>query len=123
MSALPVVVVMIVLGVIDIAMGVLAAYLDKSVSSQKMREGFAQKAALLLSLVGVAVVDPLVAFPLTVGFATGFALSQLVSIVENAGRLGVDIPKDMFDRLVKLRGEKAPIKHRRKKPPDLGEGK
>lgn len=115
-AALPIVYAVLALSSLDMVMGLLGAWYAKQFSSQKLREGVVQKAALLLLLAALAVMDPFVALPLTFGFGFFFALSQIISLVENAGRLGIEIPKELFDKLVKLRGEKAPIK--KKKPPD-----
>lgn len=100
---------LIVLMVIDIVTGVLVAINDLKLSSRAMRKGLVKK-ALILCLVGTAAMlenclehrfglPDLVLTEAVCGF---FAASEGLSIIENAGNLGVPIPKVLKMALVQL---------------------
>lgn len=86
------------LTILDFFMGLLGAVYRRDVQSSKWREGVMGKAAILLILVGVAVVDPLIpnvsiplgATALTVTVSASFAValvgSELKSMAENLGQ-------------------------------------
>lgn len=93
-----------VLIVLDLVSGLLYAWATKSVSSDASYRGMAKK-AMMLVLVGAASTyngtQPL-GFDAAAAVAGFFCTTELISIIENAGRLGVPIPKVLMDAIAKL---------------------
>lgn len=86
-----VVVLMVLMG-LDVLTGVLAAGKERRASSEAAHRGMVKKGATLLLIVAAVVVEPfLPGVPLAMLGAGGFMLVELLSLVENAGRLGVSV--------------------------------
>lgn len=102
----PLVQTLVVLILLDFASGLLYAWSCGAVSSDASYRGMAKKAMMLL-LVGAAhaynATQPL-GFDAGTAVAGFFCTTELISIVENAGRLGLPIPKPLMDALAKLGG-------------------
>lgn len=96
---------LVVLSVIDYTTGVLAAFATGTVCAAVGYRGLAKK-VLTLILVGTAqyIVRP---FSLTLDLgsivALMFALNEGISIVENAAKAGVPIPRPLLDALVRAK--------------------
>jgi toxin secretion/phage lysis holin len=113
--------VFIVLMGIDFLSGSLNAWRDKDVDSSRSHGGMVKKAQMLL-LWGAAralefsipiMIDiPVVGqMTLSAGLASMFAVTEFISIVENAGKAGVKLPAVFSERFAKLRqiaGDEAP---------------
>lgn len=103
----PLIQTLVVLILLDFASGLLYAWSTGAVSSDASYRGMAKKAMMLL-LVGAAhaynATQPL-GFDAGTAVAAFFCTTELISIVENAGRLGLPIPKPLMDALAKLGGE------------------
>jgi toxin secretion/phage lysis holin len=92
---------LLVVQVIDIASGVLAAASRGEVDGSIAGKGVGRKAMVWLVVLGVAVLQPLVGFDFdqALGFdaasavAAFYALADGLSIVTNAERAGVPVPK------------------------------
>lgn len=98
---------LILLMVADVATGWLAAYASRSISSEVSGKGMAKKAAMLI-LVGVAtVLQWETGQPLADATAGFFVAHELVSILENTGRAGAPVPDALRDALPKM-GPKPP---------------
>ena len=102
----PLVQTLVVLILLDFASGLLYAWSTGAVSSDASYRGMAKKAMMLL-LTGAAsaynATQPL-GFDAGTAVAGFFCTTELISIVENAGRLGLPIPKPLMDALAKLGG-------------------
>jgi toxin secretion/phage lysis holin len=103
----PMVKTLAVLMFLDVVSGGLLAASTRTVSSDASFHGMAKK-AMMLVLVGAAHVynatQPL-GFDASAGVASFFATTELISIFENAGRLGLPIPKPLVDVFEKLRSK------------------
>ncbi|MCW5939898.1 MAG: phage holin family protein [Fimbriimonadaceae bacterium] len=102
---------LLVLMACDVLMGLLIAFGRKEVSSSVSRVGMARKAAVLLVVAVAYLVETYVQTPVGLATAAFFALTEALSVVENAARLGVPIPGFLRAALAKLRseGEARPI--------------
>lgn len=91
--------------VIDVLTGVAVAWQGKEIRSSKLRDGLAKKLISLLLVILAAVLEPqftsLLPFPFDLSDAAAYAftLAELVSIVENAARGGVNVPQGLLDIL------------------------
>jgi toxin secretion/phage lysis holin len=104
-SARPFVLLLVVLMGIDLAMGLLCAFVSKKLSSSASWRGACKKAGTLLVVsVGVAL-DPFVSdIALGKVIALFYGVTEALSILENAGRLGIPLPSSLLEALSKLRG-------------------
>lgn len=95
---------LITLIVIDIFSGLILAKSSGEISSDASFKGMGKKAMMLL-LVGAAhtynATQPL-GFDAGVAVAAFFCTTELISIIENAGRIGLPIPRVLIDALEKL---------------------
>jgi toxin secretion/phage lysis holin len=100
----PLVQTLVVLIGLDFASGIILASTTGTVSSDASFRGMGKK-AMMLVLVGAAsaynATQPL-GFDAGAAVAGFFCTTELISIVENAGRLGLPIPKTLTDALAKL---------------------
>lgn len=85
---------LVVLIVLDILTGLAVGYIRQEIHSDASRKGMVKK-ALILVLVGAAhtfnATQPL-GFDAASGVAGFFALTELISIIENCANVGVPIP-------------------------------
>ena len=92
---------------LDVVSGVILAGARRKISSDASFRGMAKK-AMMLVLVGAAHVynatRPL-GFDAASAVAAFFATTEFISILENAGRLGLPIPKPLTDVVEKLRSK------------------
>lgn len=97
-DAYPWVGILLVLMLADIVTGLLAGIVLKRISSKISWAGMAKKSIVLI-LVGVsAIVESQTnGIPLAKLVASAFTISELISIVENASRSGIIIPKPLAD--------------------------
>ena len=108
-AAKPVAIVLIALMAIDIAMGLLCAFFAKQLSSSASWRGTAKKAGTLLIVAVSAVLDPYVPdVALAKVVALFYCVTEALSILENAGRLGIPLPSSLLETLSKLRGPQTP---------------
>lgn len=103
-SSYPALGILLALMGIDILMGLGAAFKTKQVSSAASFNGMLKKSGMLLFLSAAAVLEPytdgLMPSKLV---ATLFILTEVLSIVENAKRLGVPIPKAITEALANFK--------------------
>jgi len=101
----PVVGILFLMILLDVAIGLCAAIITKTVSSTVSQHGMIRKVINLL-LIGVgAVLEPYAGgIPLSKMIAMAFIVTEAISITENAARAGVPVPKPLLDVLQKLRG-------------------
>lgn len=97
---------LIALIVLDYISGVIAAAVEKRLSSEVGAKGIAKKIFMLLivalaNIVDTSVIgDEHVLKTVTVVF---YICNECISLVENAGRIGVPVPKKLLDVLEQLR--------------------
>ena len=97
---------LLVLIVLDYISGVVAAALEKRLSSEIGARGIAKKAFMLFIVAVANIVDinvigeGNVLRAVTVVF---YIANECISLIENAGRLGVPVPKKLLDVLAQLR--------------------
>lgn len=102
----------------DVCMGLMVAWADKTVNSSVSRVGMFRKVGTAL-LVGTAyTIEPHAqGVPLGLLTSLAFVVTELISVTENAARLGIPVPQPLIDVLSKLRGERAaPITVRLEQP-------
>ena len=97
---------LIALIVLDYVSGVIAAAVEKRLSSEVGAKGIAKKIFMLLivalaNIVDTSVIgDGHVLKTVTVVF---YICNECISLIENAGRIGVPVPKKLLDVLEQLR--------------------
>jgi len=100
----PMIQTLLILIALDFASGFLLAWSTGAICSDASFRGMTKKAMMLL-LVGAAstynATQPL-GFDCAVAVAGFFCTTELISIVENAGRIGLPIPGPLMDAIAKL---------------------
>ena len=97
---------LIALIILDYISGVIAAAVEKRLSSEVGAKGIAKKIFMLLivalaNIVDINVIgDGHVLKTVTVVF---YICNECISLIENAGRIGVPVPKKLMDVLEQLR--------------------
>ena len=97
---------LIALIILDYISGVIAAAVEKRLSSEVGAKGIAKKIFMLLivalaNIVDINVIgDGHVLRTVTVVF---YICNECISLIENAGRIGVPVPKKLLDVLEQLR--------------------
>ena len=100
------IVALIALIILDYISGVIAAAVEKRLSSEVGAKGIAKKIFMLLivalaNIVDINVIgDGHVLKTVTVVF---YICNECISLIENAGRIGVPVPKKLLDVLEQLR--------------------
>jgi toxin secretion/phage lysis holin len=98
--------VLIVLMAVDIATGILAAFIHREVSSDVSFRGIARKAIVLLVVAAGAWVEPVVQLPIGDAVAGFYAVHEGLSILENVTRAGLPVPPVLREALAKLSPER-----------------
>ena len=100
----PVVLTLMVMMVLDVAMGLVCAIGLKTVSSTASFRGMSKKAAMLLIVAVAVALDPFMP-NVVLGklVALFYCTTEGLSILENAGRAGVPLPSWLKDSLAKLK--------------------
>lgn len=99
---------LIALIILDYISGVIAAAVEKRLSSEVGAKGIAKKIFMLLivalaNIVDTSVIgDGHVLKTVTVVF---YICNECISLIENAGRIGVPVPKKLLDVLEQLRNK------------------
>lgn len=107
-SADGLIIALVVLIVMDYISGVMAAAVEKRLSSEVGAKGIAKKVFMLLIVAVANIVDinvigeGHVLRAVTVVF---YIANECISLIENAGRLGVPVPKKLLDVLAQLRNK------------------
>ncbi len=100
---------LVTLIVIDYVSGVIAAAAEKKLSSAAGAKGIAKKVFMLLIVAAANIADIGIigeGHVLKSVTAVFYAANECISIIENAGRLGVPVPKKLLDVLEQLKKEK-----------------
>ena len=111
---------LIILMLLDVAMGLVLAFGDRRLNSATSWRGMTKKVGILLVVCLAAVIEPYAnGFPLVDMSAGFYAVTEGISVLENAGRLGIPMFGPLKDALTKLRGESTqPITLRIENSPD-----
>lgn len=94
---------------LDYISGVVAAAAEKKLSSEVGAKGIAKKVFMLLIVAAANVADiNLIGEGHTLKSVTAvfYAANECISLIENAGRLGVPVPKKLVDVLEQLKKDK-----------------
>ncbi len=100
---------LVVLIILDYISGVIAAVVEKKLSSEVGAKGIAKKIFMLLIVAVANIVDinvigeGHVLKSVTMVF---YIANECISLIENGGRLGVPVPKKLLDVLEQLRNKK-----------------
>lgn len=96
--------ILVVLMVMDVVFGLLVAFVKKEVSSTVSLLGMSKKVGVLL-FVGLAfLIEPFSGGVPTSTLVVGFySVTELVSVTEKAGILGVPVPRVIKDSMAKYR--------------------
>ena len=104
----------------DILFGIAVAYVTKTISSKLSQIGMLRKAAVILitgmSLACEQAVSGVIDVPLSSMVAGLFAVSEFISIVENAAIIGVPIPQQVAEALIVLKRNYKPVDIRTMQP-------
>jgi len=95
--------------VLDYISGVIAAIAEKKLSSAVGAKGIAKKIFMLLIVAVANIVDINVigeGHVLRTVTTAFYIANECISLIENAGRLGVPVPKKLMDVLEQLKKEK-----------------
>lgn len=100
---------LIALIVLDYITGIIAAFVERKLSSEVGARGIAKKMIMLLTVAVANVVDVSVIGEgnvLRSVAALFYIANEGISLLENGARLGVPMPKKLIDVLVQLKSEK-----------------
>jgi toxin secretion/phage lysis holin len=105
---------LILLMIVDMVSGILAAFITKTVDSEVGSRGVAKK-AMIIMIVALAhwlQSAAIIGIPIGEVVAGFYCAIQAISVMENAARAGVPVPKSLKDALVALNktGEGVPDK-------------
>lgn len=88
---------------LDILLGFFVAWSNAQLRSGIAWRGMLKKAGALIVIGVTNLIDPVLKLEASTVVAVYYCASESLSILENAGRLGVPLPKILTDRLEKLR--------------------
>lgn len=94
---------LLALQALDILLGLLLAFSQSRARSGAVWRGAAKKAGALVVISVTHLIDPIVKLELSAIVAVYYCVSETLSILENAARLGVPLPKFLTERLEKIR--------------------
>lgn len=108
-NSYPIVGALLVLMLLDVMVGLAAAFVTKSVSSTVSYKGMVRKVIMLLLVAVASVLDPYAGdIPVSKLTAMFFIATEGISILENAKRAGVPIPDWLGEVLAKLKNGDKP---------------
>lgn len=97
---------LIALVIVDYVSGVCAAIYEKRLNSGTGFRGILKKVAILLVVMVAQVIGQVVGVELLRSVVIGFYIAnESISVVENAGKLDIGIPKKLLDVLEQLKKE------------------
>lgn len=88
---------------IDVAMGLLLAFITKQLNSSINWLGLTKKVAVILMIAMAGLLDPLIPGNLMICTTCAYIVYEGISITENAALLGLPIPQVIKDALAKVR--------------------
>lgn len=110
LKSMPVVATLILLMGADTASGLFLAIAKGMLNSTISWRGVSRKAIVLLIVSSAGVLQPLVPqIPVMNIIGTFYIITELISILENAGAAGVPLPNGIIQSLLKMRDQKASL--------------
>lgn len=106
--------ILVIFAIIDYASGLTAAWINHEVSSQKGLRGIAKKTFILTLVIVADKIDFMLGGNdfLRNSILYGLIANETISILENAGRMGIPIPKPFYLALEKLKSKsEEEVKH------------
>ena len=96
---------LLVLMALDIASGLIAGYITRSLSSDVSWRGMAKKSLVLLLVAACEILQRTwnLGLPLASAVVGFYIVHEMISIVENTARAGLPMPKTLASALRKLR--------------------
>ena len=94
---------LIALQALDILLGFFVAWSNAQLRSGIAWRGMLKKAGALVVIGVTHLIDPVLNLQASTVVAVYYCASETLSVLENAGKLGVPLPKFLTDRLEKLR--------------------
>lgn len=95
---------------LDFATGIIAAFVQKRLSSTASLRGITKKVLILIVILTAHLIER--AFGLELGLekiaALGYTANEAISIIENCAHAGVWIPQQIVDALAKITGKSVP---------------
>ncbi len=98
----PLVQLLLILMCTDMATGLLAAVVNREVSSSVTFRGVCKKAIVLLMVGAGVALEQQLQVPVDDAIAGFYCAGEVISIMENAARAGLPVPQALKDILVKL---------------------
>jgi len=98
---------LLVLMALDIASGLVAGYITRSLSSDVSWRGMAKKSLVLLLIAACEILQRTwnLGLPLASAVVGFYIVHEMISIVENTARAGLPMPRALTSALRKLRAE------------------
>lgn len=106
----PLVHTLLVLMALDVLSGLVAAYVTRSVSSDASWRGMAKKTLILMIVAGSEIMDAAwrLDVPIAAMVAGFYCVHEAISLMENAVRAGVPLPRALVQALRKLEEQMPP---------------
>ena len=104
----PLIGILLILMLIDIVTGIIAAFIAKTISSSASWSGMGKKVITLLAVAMGAVIEPYAGIPLGGAISLFYIVTEGISITENMDRAGVPVPPPLRDALAKFRDSQKP---------------
>jgi toxin secretion/phage lysis holin len=99
----PAVQLLLILMVLDVASGTVAGVTARNLSSETAFAGLAKKALILILVAGAAALQPQSGVSFLASAVAGFyATHEALSVIENAAKAGVPIPRVLRDALTRV---------------------
>lgn len=107
--SLPLIGTLLLLIIFDIITGISAAWYSSTVNSSTSFRGMIKKANMLfyVSFGGIIQQQLLPQFPIASLIAGAFICNEIISILENAAMMGIQLPDEVTKRLLKYNASKA----------------
>jgi toxin secretion/phage lysis holin len=101
---------LLVLMALDVASGLIAGYVARSLSSDVSWRGMAKKSLVLLLVAACEILQRTwnLGLPLASAVVGFYIVHELISIVENTGRAGLPLPRTLMNAITKLRAAADP---------------
>lgn len=94
--------------VLDYITGLMVGYVNKELSSSIGKKGLAKKVYIILLIFAVHLIQKLgfdLAGYTADGLAIAYAFLELLSIIENGGKIGAPVPQRLRDAIAALKGK------------------
>jgi len=98
---------LLILIALDIITGIAAGYYTRSLSSNQTFRGMAKKTIVLAIVAGAHVLSTAWQSPIPLGTVVAgfYVIHEMLSIMENAGRVGIPLPRQLVAALEKIQSK------------------